>query len=139
MLNIRVRSNTVSPSLARELKKVRDKTYLHRAMSDALAETTKGAFNNSALRPTPWPDKADGSTATLRLDNLLARSPRTSSATPRKAILGSDRPYASVHQHGSKRKNIPARRYFPFIGKKPTALAIKRGQEALRVKLGIRR
>jgi len=111
------------------------KAAMLKAISDVLAETAKGAFNNPGYRPTSWPDKADGTIATLRRDQLLARSPRTVSATPRKAILGSDRHYAAVHQFGSKRKGIPARRYMPFIDKTPTALAIKRGREAMRIYL----
>jgi phage gpG-like protein len=139
MLNITIRKNTISPDLAARLKRVRAKGPLLKAVSDTLAETAKGAFNNPGLRPTSWPNKKDGSVATLRLNQLLARSPRTVGVTPRKAILGSDRKYAAVHQFGSAKKGIPARRFMPFIDRRPTALAIRRGEEALRIRLGIRR
>lgn len=140
MINITLRKNTVSPDLARRIAATKGakKAALLKAVSDVLAETAKGAFNNASYRPTPWPDKKDGTPATLRLNQLLTRSPRTVGATPRKAILGSDRHYAAVHQFGGKKKRIPARRYMPFIDKAPSPLAIKRGREAIRVKLGIR-
>ncbi len=139
MLNVTLRKNTISPDIAARLRRVRHKGPLLKAVSDVLAETAKGAFNSPSLRPTSWPAKKDGSPATLRLNQLLARSPRTVGVTPRKAILGSDRRYAAVHQFGSRKKGIPARRYMPFIEAHPTALAIRRGEEALRIRLGIRR
>lgn len=139
MINVTLRKNTISPDIAARLKRVRNKGPLLKAVSDVLAETAKGALNNASLRPTSWPNKKDGSPATLRLNQLLARSPRTVGVTPRKAILGSDRKYAAVHQFGSTRKNIPARRFMPFLGRNPTPLAIRRGEEALRIKLGNRR
>lgn len=137
MIKFTLRRDTITPDLRARISGVSGarKAAMLRLISDSLANTAKGAFNNSSLRPTPWPNKADGSIATLRRDQLLARSPRTVSATPRNAILGSDRHYAAVHQMGSKKKGIPARRYMPFIGQNPTALAIKRGKEAIRVYL----
>lgn len=140
MLRISLQRNTLSPDLRRRLRQVKNAAPLLKAVSDVLAQTAKGAFNDSGLRPTPWPAKKDGSPATLRLKQLLARSPRTVSTTPKRAILGSDRPYARAHQFGSRpQKGIPARRYMPFIGKRPTPLAIRRGREALKVKLGAKR
>ena len=139
MINVTLRKNTISPDIAVRLRRVKNKGPLLKAISDTLAETAKGAFNNAGLRPTSWPAKKDGSVATLRLNQLLARSPRTVGVTPRKAILGSDRPYAAVHQFGSQKKGIPARRFMPFIDRRPTPLAIRRGEEALRIRMGIRK
>lgn len=137
MIKFTLRRDTVTPDLRARISGVSGarKAAMLRAVADVLANTAKGAFNNTALRPSPWPAKADGSPATLRLNQLLARSPRTVSASPRNAILGSDRHYAAVHQFGSRRKGIPARRYMPFVGAKPTAIAVKRGKEAIRVYL----
>ena len=46
--------------------------------------------------------------------------------------VGSDRKYAAVHQLGSKKKNIPARPYFPFQGKRLTAAGDKALTRAIR-------
>lgn len=128
-------SDSLTPDLRRRMAAVRGarRAQMLRMAAATLAETAKGAFNNASLRPESWPLKADGTPATLRRDNLLARSPRVVGATPRRAILGSDRRYAAVHQMGSAKKNIPRRPYFPFLGRQPTAVAIRRGREAIRV------
>jgi phage gpG-like protein len=138
MIKIKVRRDTLSPDIRRRVQLAMTRAMLNKAAADVLAETAKGAFNNASYRPNSWPAKKDGSTATLRKDNLLARSPRTGLVTPAKAILGSDRRYAAVHQYGSRKKGIPARRYMPFVGKKPTPLAVRRVREAIRVKMGIK-
>lgn len=137
MIKFAMRRDSLSPDIRRRLARLKNKGPILRAVTDVLAETAKGAFNNPSLRPTPWAPLKSGAPATLRRDQLLARSPRTVGVTPRKAILGSDRRYAAVHQMGSNRKGIPARRYMPFVGKKPTPLAVKRGAEAIRAKVGI--
>ena len=134
MLRISIRRDSLSPDLRRRLLAVRNKAPLLKAVSDTLAQTAKGAFNDPALRPTSWPAKKDGSTATLRRDQLLARSPRTVSTTPQRAILGTDRRYGRYHQSGTRR-GLPARRFMPFVDRSPSALAIRRGREALRVAL----
>jgi len=82
MIKIRIRRDTLTPDLRRRLATVRDMRPILRGVSDVLAETAKGVFNNPSLRPTSWPPKADESPATLRQNNLLARSPRTVSAGP---------------------------------------------------------
>lgn len=125
MIKFTLRRDTITPDLRARISGVsgRRKAALLRLISDSLTYTARGSFNDRSYRPTPWPNKKDGSVATLQLNQLLARSPRTVSATPRHAILGSDRHYAAVHQMGSKKKGIPDRRYMLFIGKKPTALA----------------
>ena len=136
MIRIKLTRDTVSPDLRKLIRQIDGsrKAAMLKAISDVLAEScAKRAFDSAPARPAPWVPKKDGSPATLRRDNLLSRSPRTVSATPKKAILGSDRKYAATHQFGSTKKGIPARPYMPFLNKKPTPLAVKRGSEAVRV------
>jgi phage gpG-like protein len=137
MIRVSIRRDSLTPDLRRRLRAVKNKAPLLKAVADVLSQTAKGAFNDPQLRPTSWPAKKDGSPATLRRDQLLARSPRTVSTTPKRAILGSDRRYAAVHQFGSRPggRGIPARRYMPFIDRRPTPLAVRRGSEALRIAL----
>ncbi len=136
MIKIKITRDTVSPDLRRWVRQVAGspKAALLKTISDVLAEScAKAAFDSASARPASWAPKKDGSPATLRRDNLLSRSPRTVSSTPRNAILGSDRKYAATHQFGSPKKGIPARPFMPFLNKKPTPLAVRRGSEAVRV------
>jgi phage gpG-like protein len=138
MIRLSLTSNTVSRDLERRIKAVKNTTPLLRAAGEVVAQMAKGAFNEPSLRPLSWARKADGSEATLRKNNVLARSPRVTSATPKNAIVGSDREYAAIHQLGGKSRPMPARPYFPFLRKKPTHLAVKAVREALARKLGMR-
>lgn len=96
--------NTISPSLARRARAVKDRTPLLRAMGEYTVQHTKRAFNEPALRPRPWPSLHSGRPATLRKNNVLARSPRLVTVNNRYALVGSDRRYAAIHQLGGRTK-----------------------------------
>ena len=131
-------NNTLVHGLRRRLAAFGDKEALHTAMADVTVQLAKRAFNSSTLRPAPWAPKKDGSPATLRKNQLLARSPRRVSATPKGAIVGSDRKYAAIHQLGGETRPMPARPYWGFIGKAgvPTEDLQKRVKSALLIVLG---
>lgn len=140
-IEITVARDTLSPDLAARLALASDLAPIHRAFGVGLVGITKRAFNDASLRAAPWPAKRDGSAATLRQSGTLAKSIRLISADASGLTLGSDRPYAAVHQLGGRtpahiiraktkkalnipgigfRKsanhpgsNIPARPYFP--------------------------
>lgn len=136
-VTVKIARDSMTPAMQRYARKLkgRRKAELLEAIALVLAEScAKAAFDRPAARPSSWAPKVDGTPATLRKDNLLSRSPRVVDVTPKRAILGSDRKYAAVHQFGSRKKNIPPRPYFPFgPDGKPTALGIKRAAEAIRV------
>jgi phage gpG-like protein len=85
------------------------------AIGTGLVGQTKRAFNQPALRPAPWKAKKDGSPATLKSrEATLWRSIRVVKAEAKRVRIGSDRPYAAIHQLGGKSRPMPARPYFPF-------------------------
>jgi phage gpG-like protein len=118
-----------------------------RDMAEAVGAEVVGigqrAFNDPSLRPAQWPAKKGGGAATLKVSGALWHSLRIVAVTGTSVTVGSDRPYASIHQLGGKTKahkitprngralywpgaphpmksvnhpgsNIPARPYFPI-------------------------
>lgn len=131
----------LTPDLKRRIKSARDPRKHLEAMGLVVVSMTQRAFTQSSLRPASWPPlrprtiaakaKAGKSNKPLIGEGLLARSPRISAVTNRIVTVGSDRPYASHHQLGTK--HIPARPYFPFDARgRPTNLARRRILQAVR-------
>ena len=143
LASLRLTRNTISPSLQRRARALRDRKPLLRTMGEYAVQHTKRAFNEPALRPAPWPALYSGKAARLRKNNVLARSPRLITVDNGKALIGSDRKYAAIHQLGGQTRahvirakngkalawpgmkhpvkqvnhpgsKIPARPYFPF-------------------------
>ena len=83
------------------------------------------SFNEPAMRAAPWaPLKPETiaenirlgkSTAILKRDVVLARAWRVTDLQDRSVTAGTDRPYASFHQTGTRR-GLPARPMLPFLG-----------------------
>lgn len=98
-------SDMLSPHLERLLETVSNRTRIHSALGVALKSLTKRAFTDSSLRPATWPDKKDGSPATLRLSGggggMLWKSINYV-AYEDCVVLGSDRKYAAIHQLGGR-------------------------------------
>ena len=150
LISLRATRNTISPSLQRRARALRDRRPLLRTMGEYTVQHTKRAFNEPALRPAPWPNLTSGKPSRLRKNNVLARSPRLLTVDNGKALIGSDRKYAAIHQLGGRTRahvikakrgkalhwpgakhpvkqvnhpgsKIPARPYFPFRSNgKPT-------------------
>jgi len=164
-VSLRLTRNTISPSLHRRARALKDRKPLLRAMGEFAVQHTKRAFNEPALRPSPWPNLASGRPARLRLNQLLARSPRVVVVDNGKAVVGSDRRYAAIHQLGGQTgprvirpkkgkalhwpgarhpvakvnhpgSKIPARPYFPFLPNGRPAPAFRRKlQGVVRIKI----
>ncbi|MEM8954356.1 MAG: phage virion morphogenesis protein [Verrucomicrobiota bacterium] len=118
---IRLKTDTLTPSLRRAVRGVRNRRPILKAMADTTEQMAKRAFNVSSLRPKAWTPKKDGSPAKLFKTGSLKRSPRTTSVSNRRAFVGSDRGYAAIHQLGGVSRPMPARPYFPFDARgKPT-------------------
>lgn len=100
----RATKDTITPDLKKRLAALgpANRAWILRGMAESLVQMTKSAFYSPALRPTPWAAKADGSVATLRRDQVLRRSPRVVAVDSKRAIIGSDRRYAAIHQLGGK-------------------------------------
>lgn len=108
-------SDGVTPDLARRARAAADKRPLLEAMGQAVKSMAIRAFTETALRPTAWAPRKDKLRhALLQKSTLLRKSIRVISVDNNRVIIGSDRPYAAVHQLGSSKQNIPARPYLPF-------------------------
>jgi len=106
---------------------VKPATSLNRAIGVGLVGLTKEAFNNASLRPAPWVNKKDGSPATLKSrEASMWRSIRILQVSGAGVDIGSDRPYASIHQLGGRSRPMPARPFFPVLNGKLTAPALRR-------------
>jgi phage gpG-like protein len=163
---LRLTRNTISPSLQMRARALKDTRPLLKTMGEYAVQWTKRSFNEPGLRPSPWPNLASGRPARLRLNQLLARSPRVVSFDNRKVLIGSDRRYAAIHQlgghtgprvirpkkgkalywpgarHPVKKVNhpgsrIPARPYFPFLKNGRPSPQFRRAlQRTMRVRIG---
>lgn len=165
LASLRLTRNTISPSLQRRARALKDRRPLLRTMGEYTVQHTKRAFNEPALRPSPWPALYSGKPSRLRKNNVLHRSPRLISVDNGKALVGSDRPYAAIHQLGGQTRahvirakngkalawpgikhpvkqvnhpgsKIPARPYFPFRKNgRPTAAFKTRLNKVVKTKL----
>lgn len=109
---------SIRDGISAELERIQDipgaLTTLAMIAAQVLVERAVGAFTRTNLRPSPWPERKDDKPhPLLQLSKALSQS-LTAQAESNGAIIGSDRPYAAVHQLGSTKKNIPARPFFAF-------------------------
>ncbi len=139
-MSLRVRDE-ITPGLATLARRISDKRPILEAMGVALLSVTTRAFNQPSLRAAPWPAKKDGTPATLRKNQVLVRSWRIASVSQSAVVIGSDRPYAAVHQLGSRKKRgrgsgIPPRPMLPFgADRQMTDLGRRRVEAAARAKI----
>ena len=132
--------DTLTPGIQRAARRLADRRPLLEAMGLELVSISKRAFSDPSLRPSPWPARKGTRLETnaktgrqktvnemsgkqvnslLRKSGALYQSIRISGLTQDNVMVGSDRPYAAVHQFGSKKEKgrgsgIPPRPYFPY-------------------------
>lgn len=140
MASVRITTDTISPAFRKLAAGVSNKKPILEAMGLALASYTQRTFNDASLRATAWPPKKDGSPATLKKHGLLWRSWRVTAVTDSSVDVGSDRPYAAVHQFGSSKTSgrgsgIPARPMLPIVGHQIIPRAKKSIENAARIKI----
>ena len=114
--------DTITPDLLKKASVVADKKPLLKAMGTSVVSLGRRAFTDAGLRPAKWKARKNKSkTHPLLQDNQdLINSLRITRQGSDDVEVGSKTPYAAVHQLGSKKKNIPARPFFPFKKKKLT-------------------
>ena len=132
--------DTLTPAIQRAARRLADRRPLLEAMGTELVSISKRAFSDPSLRPSPWPARKGTRLETnaktgrqktvnaksgqqthslLRKSGALYQSIRISGLTQDSVTVGSDRPYAAVHQFGSAKPagrggGIPARPFFPY-------------------------
>lgn len=128
-IRLRIEDHLTEPLRAR-LARCADTTPLAVAAAMELKSWAERAFDEPGKRPSAWAArKRGGGHPLLKEHGLLWRSFRVSAQGAGVAQIATDRPYAAVHQFGSKPKaaqakqgkaakpsggGIPARPYFPF-------------------------
>jgi phage gpG-like protein len=120
----------------------------------ALANLTRRAFEEPALRPSPWPARKDKKEHPLMmLTGELSKSPRVDSWTASTVTVKSDRPYFAIHQFGGPVKTshtgyrfdldaapkksyfqMPARPMFPIL---PDGSLTPRGKEEVQTAVDV--
>lgn len=126
--------DTISPTLARQARAIKDRRPILEAMGAEFTSLTKRAFADAALRPATWPPLKPATLARkkgsmLRESGALWHSIRITALTSSSVTVGSDRVYAAIQQLGGEIKRgqvvirIPARPYMPILGGKITPAA----------------
>ena len=133
-LQIKLKRDEISPSLAKQLAAARDPRAVLQAAGTQMVSITKRAFRDTSQRQQSWPDKKSGGASNLILKGMLISSIRIVSLDAKSVTVGSDRKYAAIHQLGgtilpkgkalvftiggkkvfAKKVTIPARPFFPF-------------------------
>ena len=114
--------NTLSRGLAARMRALGDGGAILEAVGAELVSLTKRAFSDPTLRAAPWPPRKKRSGvphALLWKSGALRDSIRVVQTGGGSVSVGSDLPYAAVHQFGSARRKgggggIPARPFFPY-------------------------
>ncbi len=104
----------ITPAIRDRIRKLEGagRTAALEVMGIVVRDWAVQAFTDETMRAAPWPDKKDGTPATLQLTHALIHSYRVE-ARPRVVEIGSDRPYALTHQVGDDSRGMPARPMLP--------------------------
>lgn len=145
-MNIRIKTDTITPELARLVAKFKDPKSAMQLIGDEVTNMGRDSFLNQYNRPATWPGlqpttiarkKKAGKTRPLIFEGNLVRSLKTIEVGPTHALVGSDRTagshsLAAIHQLGAPKANIPARPFFPFDASgKATPGVVARAKEIL--------
>lgn len=108
------------------------------AMGQAVKSLGVQAFTDGSKRAMAWaPRQDDKPHRLLQLSTMLRKSLRVTRLTTREVGVGSDRPYAAIHQLGGD--DMPARPYLPFYPNgQMTQLGKQRVERALAASLRVR-
>lgn len=133
-------SDSITPDLRQRVRATADRRPLLEAMGQAVKALGIQAFTSPEKRAQAWaPRKDDEPHALLQKSTMLRKSIRVIDATNDQVTIGSDRPYAAVHQLGSEKQGIPSRPYLPFYQTgQMTALGRQRVERALVAALRVR-
>lgn len=134
-VGLKITRNTLEPGLRSRVRQLQNPRPVLEAMGTALVSYSKRSFNQASLRAAPWPNKKDGSPATLKRKGSLWQSIRIGAITKTTVTVSSDRPYAPVHQLGAKDGKIPSRPFLPVIAGKLTEPAQRSVNAAASAKL----
>lgn len=127
----------ISADVAQKIAAIKNKKPILHAMSRTLINLARRSWDEPELRPLGWPErKKDTGKPILISTTSLRRSLRTLQVTNESATVGTDRPYAAVHQFGSRSKKgrgggIPPRPYWPVTGGTANPKLTAKAEEAI--------
>ena len=96
-------SDRISDSLAKCLSAAQSRDMAE-AIGLQVVSMGQRAFNDPGLRPSAWAPLKSGGAATLKISGALWHSLRIVSVSSNSVTVGSDRPYAAIHQLGGTTK-----------------------------------
>jgi phage gpG-like protein len=96
-------TDRISGSLAKTLSAAQSRDMAE-AVGLQVVAMGQRAFNDPGLRPSAWAPLKSGGAATLKISGALWHSLRIVSVSSNSVTVGSDRPYASIHQLGGRTK-----------------------------------
>jgi phage gpG-like protein len=120
-LKITLQQDSLTPAVRQMLGNLPTaRRRILRRLADAFAGRAKANIGDTGLdRPKPWgkltnkyAKRVKREYATLKVSGALQDSIRESNLTDNSVEVGSDLPYAAVHQFGGG-NNLPERPYFP--------------------------
>jgi phage gpG-like protein len=92
--------DTVTPQLDRVKRECASPAKLLRALGTSFATSAQDAFDDAAMRPSPWAPTKTGRKPLVN-KGLLRRSIRVTNFTDSRVTVGTDRVYAVFHQLGT--------------------------------------
>lgn len=146
MMNVRVKTDTLTPHMKRMLRRIENKRPVLREMGTEVASMARKAFTDESLRPSTWAPlapstlkkkaKANRGSKPLVWSGTMARSPRVTQVGSNFVLVGSDRAagsksLAAIHQLGAPKAGIPARPFFPFHASGEATPEVKRRLKAI--------
>ena len=109
--------DTLTPDIRKRAHAAADKKSLLQVMGQAVITLGVQAFTDPAKRSVAWVKRKDDLPhALLQKKTLLRKSIREIAITDESVTIGSDRPYAAIHQFGGK-INMPARKTINYFEK----------------------
>lgn len=135
-ISISVRDG-ISADLAKKIGAMKNARPVLQAMGQSLVNIAKGSFDQPGLRAAVWPQRRrDTGKPLLIRTTSLRRSLRIVSVSNESATVGTDRPYAAVHQFGSSKKKgrgsgIPPRPFWPLTGSPESPQLTPKAAEAV--------
>ena len=99
--SFRLTRNDIAPALTRMAAAARRPEPIFRAMGTTFLSLIMGNFKSGDYRPTAWPAKKDGTTATLQKSGTLSRSFHLSVSNTG-ATVSNPMVYAAIHQFGAE-------------------------------------
>ena len=100
-LSLQIGRDDITPELQRIAREVKRPAKILRALGTSFATSAQDAFDDAAMRPSPWAPTKTGHRPLVD-KGLLRRSIRVTDFGDDSVTVGTDRVYAAFHQLGTR-------------------------------------